>query len=547
VRRLRRNVAIAMVGATLAVMASFTPAASQETDLEAVVCAVDPVILQRTWRGYLPERSGNIQIMPAEPDFVGQGGLPHAGPWDYIAKVPLVWYGPGFVAANGEVERRVTLADLAPTQARFLDFPFDAPDGTPLDEVFAEGLDRQPKVVVTVVWDGVGNIVLDEWPDAWPELRRMMDEGTWYPNAEVGSAPPSTAQIHATMGTGAFTSTHGLIGHHFRIGDRLVAPWSMGPRLLTSPTLADLYDRAHDNEPVVGVVAMVDIQLGMVGHGSLWGGGDKDVVALRERASPDKIADGGPSWQLEDDVAPFYELPAYLNDLPPISAYFDEVDRADGRLDGKWLDEPLDDPKSLYGFHTPARNPWQQRAIEEFVRQEGFGDDDVTDLLFLNFKLTDEVGHIHTLNSEYMRDALAGQDEALGNLARFLDAEIGEGEWLLALMADHGHTPDPEVTGATAIAPGMVAGAVNARFDLDQDEIPVVEFTQPTMLHVDETELAEHGATLEDVSAFILTLTKEQVSSSQWPGPPETSGDPAFEAAFPSTMLETLDCVPRDE
>jgi len=167
-------------------------------------------------------------------------------------------------------------------------------------------------------------------------------------------------------------------------------------------------------------------------------------------------------------------------------------------------------------------------------------------MLFLNYKLTDEVGHIHTLNSEYMRDAIAAQDDALGDLVEQLDEEVGEGRWVVAVTADHGHTPDPEISGATAISPGKVAEAVNLEFDKDGDDVDLVAFTQPTMMHLDVAELQEQGATLEDVSRFIMTLRKRDVMSDQWPAAADQLDDPAFEAAFPSTMLETLACVPRD-
>lgn len=543
-----RRVTVLLVVSIATVWASLLPASSQGTDddLEAVVCAVDPELLQRTWRGYRPDRSGNIQILTPEPDFIGQGGLPHSGPWDYIADVPLVWYGPGHIAAAGEIDRRVTLADLAPTQAELLGFDFAAPDGDVLEEALLPADERgtPPKLLVVVVWDGAGDVVLDEWPDAWPVLKGLAVAGTSYTDAEVGSSPPSTAQIHATIGSGAFTRTHGMIGHHFRIGPNLVAPWDLGSRFLGAPTLADLYDRARGNEPVVGTVGMVDLHLGMMSHGSLWGGGDRDIAVLRQQGKPTALGSDGVGWVLNPLVEPFYELPGYVNDLPPISAYFDEVDRADGRQDGLWREEPIDDARTLFGFHTPARIPFQQRVIEEVVRREGFGTDETPDLLFLNFKLTDEVGHIHTLNSEYMRDSVKAQDEALGDLVGLLDEVVGTGQWVVAVTADHGHTPDPDVSGATAIAPGKVADAVNARFD-DGDDAKLVTFTQPTMMHVDVEELADVDATLEDVSRFILTLRKRDVLSEQWPGPADEYDDPAFEAAFPSTMLETLPCVPR--
>ena len=73
-------------------------------------------------------------FVPQEPNFVGTN-FPHSGPWDYLQDVPLFWYGPGIIPALGRVERPVTLADVAPTQAKLLDFAFDAPDGRALPEI----------------------------------------------------------------------------------------------------------------------------------------------------------------------------------------------------------------------------------------------------------------------------------------------------------------------------------------------------------------------------------------------------------------------------
>ena len=137
--------------------------------LAATACEVPTKLLVRGWRGHRADRSGDIDIIPQEPDFVGTGGLPHSGPWDYVGQVPLLLYGPGHIQACGEVDRVVTLADIAPTQGELVDFPFDAPDGAPLSEALVPGADP-PKVVVVVVWDGAGRFVLDEWPRSWPNL-----------------------------------------------------------------------------------------------------------------------------------------------------------------------------------------------------------------------------------------------------------------------------------------------------------------------------------------------------------------------------------------
>ena len=40
------------------------------------------------------------------------------------------------------------------------------------------------------------------------------------------------------------------------------------------------------------------------------------------------------------------------------------------------------------------------------MRREGFGADDVPDLLYINYKLTDEIGHTDSMNSVEMSDAV---------------------------------------------------------------------------------------------------------------------------------------------
>jgi hypothetical protein len=547
----RAGLAVAVVA--VAVM-GVVPASSQTTEdplvreLIATACEVPPLLLERTLRGYRPDRAGELQILPAEPDFVGHGGLPHSGPWDYVSQVPLLWYGPGHVPAVGPVERRVTLADVAPTQGAMIGFDFPAPDGRPLREVVAgasaDPSTEPPAVVVVVVWDGAGTAVLDEHPDAWPNLRGLIEEGVWYARAEVGSSPPSTAQIHATIGTGAFSSTHGLIAHRFRLGESLVDPWAAGPRYLVRPTLADLYDLSTGNRAVVGASATVAIHLGMVGHGTLWGGGDADLVVLREREGAATLGAEGDFWNLTSNVAPWFSFPSYVNDLPPVLDYAEDVDRIDGRIDGRWRDLEIDSDPAHHGFRTPARIPYQTRVVEEMLRREGFGDDDVPDLLYVNYKLIDEVGHVYSMNSIEMEDSIAAEDANLRTLIDVLDREVGEGRWVMALTADHGHTPDPDVSGAAAISPTHVGALLRARFDTDGDDTSVVELVQPTTVFLDMDELADEGATVAEVAAYVLTLTKGQLSGETWPIPEDQHDERAFLAAFPSEVLPELPCLP---
>jgi hypothetical protein len=385
--RLRRLLPSALVLVFTAGTLPTVPAsaATSDQDLVALACGMPHDQLLRTWRGWSPDRGGDLQMIAKEPNFVGSG-LPHVGPWDYVQQVPMLWYGPGFIPAQGVVNRPVTSVGIAPTVAKLLHFPYTAPDGSPMTEALLPEAQRlnPPKLIVTLVWDAGGRDVLAAHPNSWPYLKSLIPKGTWYDDASVGSSPTSTAQIHASIGTGAFPNDHLLVGHRLRVGNTIVTPWAQGPNLIVLPTLADLYDRAMGNRPIVGISATVNIHFGMMSHGSFFNGGDRDIGTTRSVTDPGTLTDEGFVWNLPHQIQPYYTLPSYVNDVPGFAKDVEAVDRADGRNDGKWRDNSID--QLLQGFDTPARIPYQERVLETMVKNEGFGQDDVPDLLYANFK-----------------------------------------------------------------------------------------------------------------------------------------------------------------
>jgi hypothetical protein len=534
-------------GGAVARTASPAPSASAEPsatgtvasgDLAALACSLPHEWLLRTWRGNRDDRSAELQILPIEPNYVGSG-LPHVGPWDYAQDIPMFWYGPGHVAANGEVDRPVTLAGIAPTSGELLHFPFRAPDGSPMVEVPAG--ETPPKLLVTMVWDAGGMNVLDRWPHDWPYLRSLIPKGTWFAHATVGSSPTSTAQTHATIGTGAFPDHSGIVAHRLRIGGELTTPWKYGPDYLIKPTLADLYDLAEGNRPVVGELGTVSIHLGMLGHGAMWGGGDEDIAAIREVVGADTLGQEGFDWNLTPVLEPYYRFPTYLNHVPGFDQDVRTMDAADGQLDGHWRTNAID--QLLAGFDTPARVPYQTRVLETMIQREGFGADDVPDLLYVNYKMIDYISHVWTVNSPEMQDAVRAQDESLREFVRFLNEQVGKGQWAMVLTADHGSIPDPKVSGAFAIPSTPLVNGIDSTFDTDGDQTKIVELVQPTQIFLNLDELRQNGYTVDDVAEWIMGLTKGDVSATTLP--PDQADDPIFQAAFPSSIMKDLPCLPE--
>ncbi|HEX7464549.1 MAG TPA: alkaline phosphatase family protein, partial [Actinomycetota bacterium] len=199
----------------------------------------------------------------------------------------------------------------------------------------------------------------------------------------------------------------------------------------------------------------------------------------------------------------------------------------------------------LQGFDTPARIPYQTRVLEAMIEREGFGADAVPDLLFVNYKEIDFISHIWSANSPEMRDAVVAQDAALKELIGFLDQKVGVGEYVLLVTSDHGSMVSPKLYGGFQISPGAVATGINDTFDHDGDSTRLVELIQPTQIMINMQELRQNGATLAQISQWIMGLTKGETAGEGVDVPPDQADELVFEAAFPSSIMESLPCLPE--
>ncbi len=499
-----------------------SPASGKYAD---IACGLPKAQLTRILNGYITGKSGEIQFTLRPPHYFGLWS--HSGPWDYLQRVPLFFYGPGHVPPAGEIDRPVTMTDLAPTLARYLDFAFDTADGDPLEEAVVPGQDP-PKLLVLIVWDGGGRDVLDAYPDAWRAVRRLIPDGTWFERATVGTSPSVTPAVHATMGTGVYPKTHGVLDLRIRDGDRLVGPILSGPQYMLKPTLADEYDRALGNDPVVGWIAS-EPTLGMMGHGSYLDGADKDL-ALGQRAG---------IWGLTPENMRYFRFEQYINEIGGLDEAVRGLDLQDGALDGLWLDHPLETPDDI--LHTPAYAEYQTGVIREVIRREGFGQDAVPDLLFTNYKQIDKMGHRWSFPSPQMEAVVGSSAREFAALARMFDEEVGRGEWVMALTADHGSTPN--LPDAFMIDQTALQDDINAAFDTDGDDTNVLQSFRVTQLWINIPELEENGHTLEDIADFLMAYTAADNAADPSAVPQDLRDEGLFRAAFPGTVLDGLPCL----
>ncbi len=471
------------------VEASSSPSPSVEPALHPTVaraCAIPPEYLAHIWRGHDPKRSEDVTFLPAEPNVWGTYSA-HSGPWPYLQEIPLVFAGPAVPAEAGDGP--ASLADVYPTLGGLLQADLEPRDGTPLLPAAAAG--DTPDLVVTIVWDGVGDNVLERYPGAWPTLGETMERGVTFTEAVVGSSPSITPAVHGTIGTGSFPRTHGVVGIDLRIGGKLTSAMRNGnPRMLRSSTLADQFDLQHGNRVKVGLLGWKEWHLPLLSKGAAHDNGDRDLLAL--------IGDEG-----EVSGYPrYYRTPRYTKTAQHLfQAHVATDDRSDGRVDGKMSGHDHDITSVE---DSPAWIRYQSDLMMRMLKRGGFGAGGPPDLFFVNFKAADMVGHAHTMDSAPMRAALEAQDAALARLLRYLEREIPN--HVLVLTADHGSTPDLERSGGWGIDAKETEADLNRTFGVPEGET-IVAASTAYGLYLDRGLLRSLERKPREIAEFLNSYT----------------------------------------
>jgi predicted AlkP superfamily pyrophosphatase or phosphodiesterase len=527
-------IALAAVGArVLQSPDSFGGTAGTRT-LEEMADEIGAPVMEHLRRGHVPGRSGDIMLVPRPHRYlVGEWDLrtldtanpetfvSHPNPWDYLARVPIIFYGPGVVEGKGEVESAVDVADLAPTYARMLGMRSFEADGTALEQVAGPSVPRL-RAIVTIVLDGGGWNTLRSHPHSWPNIHRLARSGTTFANATIGSAPSLTGAIHSTMGTGRYPLEHGIPTN----------PWLTltNPATLRVPTVSELWDEATNNSPIVAMTGFEAPHVGMIGHGAQRPGGDRDIAAFWESRHS--------AWRTNEA---FYRLPAYLKptDTASLAAYERKLDAADGLTDGTWLGHSLGklrDPLIRPG--TPAFARFNGDSVLHIMRNEGIGLDEATDMLWVEMKMPDFAGHLWNMVGPEEGAVLGEVDRQIGRIWAELDATMGPGAYVLVITADHGQEPLPELSG------GWRINSRELELDLEDTFGPIVDKVTTLDLQIDVQAAERSGVELSEVAEFIGAYRLGDNVPDGAPGaervPLGRLGERLFAGAFDTDFLQKL-------
>jgi predicted AlkP superfamily pyrophosphatase or phosphodiesterase len=352
----------------------------------------------------------------------------------------------------------------------------------------------RPKLVVVLVVDQMRADYIERFRDRWHGgLRRLVDQGAWLRNAAYPYTVTETCPGHATISTGVFPMTHGIVGNAWwerqtsarvactddssvrNVGTSRAAPVGDSAVRLLAPSLAEQLRSSVPGTRVVTMSVKARSAVMLAGHqadASLWL--DESTGELLTSTAYAKelprfarqfidahpvAADFSQVWQLSAPAASYAGGRSVLGEGPPPGwTSFPHALAADDKAPGaafvaRWRTSPFAD---AYLAHLA------DAAMDELKLGSGRG----VDFLGIGFSATDYVGHAFGPDSREIEDDLLVLDKTIGALLEKLDRDVGAGQYVVALTADHGVAPIPE----QAKLQGRDAGRVDPRDIVDRIE-----------------------------------------------------------------------------
>jgi predicted AlkP superfamily pyrophosphatase or phosphodiesterase len=295
-------------------------------------------------------------------------------------------------------------------------------------------------------------------------LGRLYREGLVFTNADLNYAASETGPGHATLATGSYPGTNGILANEW------VDPKSRQPLYCVQDSTAKMVDGEGGgcSPSHLAVTAFGDwlkaaspsskvISVAVKDRAAiLMGGKHPDYAFWYDRqlghlVTSNYYLQSLPQWVKNFNASNWIDknLPAAWSKLMPESTYANNgPDEMAGEF--KW-GEDSSFPHSFLSEKKKEQivsSPWGDMLILdlaiEAIRAEKLGKRGSTDFLAVGLSCTDYVGHAFGPDSHEMHDHLLRLDRALGTFLQGVETQVGKGKFLVVLSADHAVFPLPE-------------------------------------------------------------------------------------------------------
>ncbi len=311
---------------------------------------------------------------------------------------------------------------------------------------------QPPSLVLLVVVDQMRYEYLTRFGGEFSGgLKRLLDEGAVFTNANYEAVPTMTAVGHSTILSGAPPMLSGIVGNTWyeRGEGRTVES-------ITDDDVAPLGGGSGASPDRLAVSTIGD-ELKLSGRG-----GKVFGVSLKDRSAilPAGRSADGAFWL---DAGAFVSSTWYFDSLPGWVVDFNAERRADEYAGRQWLDTSMPEDAGPALYRALDATPFADELVLEFavalMAEEDLGADARTDLLSVSFSATDYLGHRSGPHTAMMRDMILQVDRTIGRLLEAAERQAGPGNVLVVLTADHGVAPVPEEN----VARNLPGGRYDAR------------------------------------------------------------------------------------
>lgn len=375
---------------------------------------------------------------------------------------------------------------------------------------------RQPRLVVLLVVDQFRADYIDKFAQQWRGgFKRLIEQGAWFRDAAYPYANTFTCVGHATISTGSFPSTHGIMGNEWydrATGKKVrcttdpsaqgvsygaAPPAGESAFRLDVPTLAD--ELRFQRDPGSRVVtfslkARAAIMLaGHRGDAVTWHDADTGAwVSSSVYGANPFVEQFVKSHPTESDYGKTW-APA----LPPSQYLYEETTegKAGPRGWSPGFPHPIrgaaDSTKPGAAFYaqweyTPNADAYLAQMAESVADGMKLGQGPGSDFLGISFSTLDLVGHAYGPRSHEVQDVLVRLDRTLAEFLAHLDKSVGRGNYIVALGADHGVAPLPVEMQKAGLDGGWIAAPdVTAAIDQALKNFPQVASDAKTLGMID--------------------------------------------------------------
>ena len=461
-----------------------TPSIRSTAPTNAAALATRQRFLEMFARAYVPGRTGQLLIVPREGDIITRPdpdvAFMHGSPWAYDVSIPLMFVGPA--VRTGLYSMPAVQQDVAPTLAAALGVRMPPTATGRVLPVLRTGR-AQPRVVMLLVLDGMRRDYFDRYAAEMPTLTMLRRRSAWFTQASVNFLPTNTAVGHSTISTGTDPRVHGItaVNVYDRIRRARYDLFAGGmPRDLLALTLADVWQLTTAGRAIILAQGSIDrAATPLAGHGACQLNGAPVVLASYDQQTG--------NWSANPDC---FRLPAYLKDRNAKTLWSDSAE---------WMSHRIGSPTAVrYSALFPA---FEADAMIAMIEREPVGADDVPDLILLNYKGADFVGHKYGPNSNELRVTLSEMDRHLARILSALEAKVG-GDYLLAVTADHGMPSEPVAPDRRHFAPDII-DLLHEKFDPQVKQLITSFEPENAQIFVDEDRLSSLRLSLRDLARFL--------------------------------------------